>query len=374
MKLLILDEEPHRPPLRRLLNLYRGIDVVASKLDGFDSRRRSLRSRLGLEVESRPVDLGRLGDVLRGASADLVLLVPSWRHAAERFRDVLAGVEDRRPPLAIFDTFDQTSSPFFGSIRHVDLYLKSQVLRDTAAYRRPYAGGFVVADWVHRDLGFDLGGWHFGSPLAEGDEAKLARGWNMGISRLFLHLARLMRLVARPWGSRPVEVNRRFGTPDPSRVPKWEWYQEYRRFCGFRVGEMEGDFRMTGNTPLPRGAYLREMARSRVAFSPFGWGEVCFRDFEAVACGAVLVKPDMSHLSTEPDIYENDVTYKAVRWDLADLPEVCRWVLDHPREAREMTSAARRRLLGYLGGGGFDRDASRLAGLVPDARESMGVA
>lgn len=365
MRLLILDEH-HRRPLNRFLCQFRETDEVAYKLDGFDRRRRPLRSRFGIEVERRPVRLVELATQLRDASADLVVLVPSWRHPASEFEEALAKVTTPRPPLAIFDTFDQTSSPFFGAIAHVDFYIKSQILKNVSEYRRPYAGGFVVSDWVHRHLGFDLEDWNFGSSLPATEEVKLICGWNMGISRRYSSLARLIDLFARPWERRPIQLNRRFVIPDPGRVPKWEWYQEYRRFCGLRVAALEGDFRLTGNTPLRRRAYLQEMARSQIVFSPFGWGEVCFRDFEAIACGAVLVKPDMSHLVTKPDIYEDNVTYKSVRWDLGDLAEVCRWVLDHPRDAREMTEVARRRLVDYLKGGEFDEDVSRLARPHPE--------
>ena len=102
------------------------------------------------------------------------------------------------------------------------------------------------------------------------------------------------------------------------------------------------------------------MRRSRIGFSPFGWGEVCFRDFETVALGAVLVKPDMGHLETYPDIYEDGVTYKAVRWDLSDLPEVCRWLLDHPDEAERIAETARARLASYIRGGRFAAQLERI--------------
>ncbi len=67
-------------------------------------------------------------------------------------------------------------------------------------------------------------------------------------------------------------------------------------------------------------------------------GEVCFRDFETVACGAVLLKPDMSHLRTNPNIYEAWVTYVPVNWDLSNLEECLEWVIDNPSEAENNQS------------------------------------
>ncbi|RZI55142.1 MAG: glycosyltransferase family 1 protein [Pseudomonas sp.] len=83
----------------------------------------------------------------------------------------------------------------------------------------------------------------------------------------------------------------------------------------------------TGATVL-RGAgvkhsrFLAELRRSKVCFSPFGYGEVCWRDYEAVLSGAVVLKPDMSHVETDPDIFVAWKTYAPVAWDLSDLRDV----------------------------------------------------
>ena len=42
------------------------------------------------------------------------------------------------------------------------------------------------------------------------------------------------------------------------------------------------------------------MRHSRICISPFGYGEICWRDFEAILCGCLVVKPDMSHVETNP--------------------------------------------------------------------------
>ena len=52
--------------------------------------------------------------------------------------------------------------------------------------------------------------------------------------------------------------------------------------------------------------------------SPFGWGELCLRDYEAVLGGALLLKPDMSHLETWPDVFVPHDTYAPFDWDATD--------------------------------------------------------
>ncbi len=368
MRLAIFDENyVRRHPIKRWLRGLGGDGVVAAKVDGFYSQRRALRSRLGWTFEHSHVPLGHLREELANTRADAVLFVPSWQHSPAELRDALAEIPaTERPPLAVYDSFDQTSICYAGVIPFIDLYIKGQTFQDLGDYRKPYAGGFVVADWVQRNLNFNVEGWGASTFVPEDCDEKIVSGWNVGIASYYNRMAReTLRRSPRREG-RPIQLNRRVPVPEPGSVAKWEWYHEYRRFCGLKVAELEENFRLTGNTILPQADYLRELADCQVAFSPFGWGEVCFRDFEAVACGAVLVKPDMSHVRTQPDIYEGHVTYMPVRWDLQDLPDAIQWLVDHPREANQIADNARQRLVDYLDKGGFvDQMESILARLVP---------
>ena len=79
------------------------------------------------------------------------------------------------------------------------------------------------------------------------------------------------------------------------------------------------DLRVVSGTGVGHVAYMRELRASKICFSPFGYGEVCWRDYEAILSGAVLLKPDMSHIETDPDVFVAGETYLPVRWDLADF-------------------------------------------------------
>lgn len=94
--------------------------------------------------------------------------------------------------------------------------------------------------------------------------------------------------------------------------------------------------------------YVQELCSAKACISPFGYGEVCFRDFEAVLAGAVLIKPDMSHLETRPDIYRPWETYAPVKWDWSDLPEVVDRVLGDPEAGCVLASRARTVLEEFL--------------------------
>jgi hypothetical protein len=94
--------------------------------------------------------------------------------------------------------------------------------------------------------------------------------------------------------------------------------------------------------------YMDEMQRSKICFSPFGFGEVCWRDYEAVVAGALLVKPNMYHVVTDPNIFVENKSYVSVKWDLSDLGEKVDYYLRHPEERAEITKYAYRLLRDYV--------------------------
>jgi hypothetical protein len=81
--------------------------------------------------------------------------------------------------------------------------------------------------------------------------------------------------------------------------------------------------------------------RTKVAPSPWGFGASCYRDFEILMGGAVMVKPDTTFCQGWPDLFhpDNDL-YVKCQLDYKDLPQIiddvcCNWAGDHYRSMRE---------------------------------------
>ena len=155
----------------------------------------------------------------------------------------------------------------------------------------------------------------------------MAEGWNIGLDDKIADLA--ARLPAPSPTPRPVDVcSRAVTTPD-------SWIHPLRHPVAETLEGMADRFRvLVPHGRVSQDEYYAEMQRSTICVSPFGYGELCWRDFEAILCGCLLVKPDMSHAETAPDIFVPGVTYAPVRWDYADLADVCaRYLAD--TEARQ---------------------------------------
>ena len=75
--------------------------------------------------------------------------------------------------------------------------------------------------------------------------------------------------------------------------------------------------------------YIQNMYNSKIIMAPLGYGEVAVRDIETAMLGSILMKPDMSNVNTSPNIYVDDETYIAVKYDWSNLIEKIDYVLDN---------------------------------------------
>ena len=335
------------------------------QLDGFHVYRRQLKRRLGFTFDQ--VDLYELPQIeraVRESRADVAFILLTWREKVEDVRGMFERLYNTpdRPKLIFLDYYAQTSSPYFSILPFVDLYVKRQLLRDRSLYQRDFRGGYIFTDFYADHAGLDLDGWYFGSKPDPSQMHKLVVGWNLGVTGRYRQFLRLNRLWPKPWKRRRYDLNARIGLAENHRR---EWYQMYREETIRETRKLGERFTLTGQGRVKPWPYRFELRDSRIVVSPFGWGELCFRDYEAVVFGALLVKPSMAHLETSPDIFAEDETYVPVRWDNADLTERCTHYLEHPEEAKRIIRNAQTRLHDYYEHGGFTKDIQRILAALP---------
>jgi len=98
--------------------------------------------------------------------------------------------------------------------------------------------------------------------------------------------------------------------------------------------------------PLGIRPYRNSMLDARTVLSPYGWGETAYRDFEAMFCGAVLVKPPMRHVATWPgNLFVPDETFIECGLQFEDAVEIVKRVGRDWPKYRTMRETARKRAL-----------------------------
>ena len=93
--------------------------------------------------------------------------------------------------------------------------------------------------------------------------------------------------------------------------------------------------------------YLKEMRKSKIGVSAFGAGEFAWRDFELIINGCMLLKPNMDHIETWPNIYLTNETYESFTWDVSDLKMKIQYLTNHPEIIKEYAGNAQNKFVEY---------------------------
>lgn len=283
---------------------------------------------------------------------DIVGLKVSFRAdagaTADLARGIRRGIDGTATRLFYFDGDDDLNVLRPDLLALSDRYVKKHAYRDRADYAVARIGKSNLTDHVARVHGRSFADNEIPSTPAL-DPALAARivvGWNIGLDDKIADLA--ARMPPPSDAPRPVDVcSRAVTTPD-------NWIHPLRHPVAETLAGMADRFAvLVPHGRVDQDEYYAEMQRSTICVSPFGYGELCWRDFEAILCGCLLVKPDMGHVETAPDIFVPGVTYVPVRWDYADLPEVCARYLADAEARRRIVARAHAVLMESLTPGWF---------------------
>jgi hypothetical protein len=295
----------------------RGYEVVfryAPSLAGLESDILCLMSKPALQL------LGETEEVVREDGPTLAFL-SRCREAAGK--------------IIWFDISDSTGVTHFELLPHVDLYLKKHLLKDRSLYDKPFYGGRIYSDFYHRHFGVtDEKPFTQFHPLAPEQAHKVSLSWNMGLGDMYNSFTKrntLRRLCpgllkpdfgvpfVDPGSPRPLDIFLRTSANLGRESVSFD-----RKNLIARLERLLADHpQVTGSASgrLPIDEYRRRMTRSKIAFGPFGWGELNVKEYEALILGACLVRPDISHMETWPDIFIAGITYQPYAWDFSDLEE-----------------------------------------------------
>ncbi len=322
---------------RRLLLLAVDHRIPQSQLFPFHYYAADFRTRLDVDIREVPVD--EYLDESHPDGATTVCFQTDLDISEDALKHLVEGLRRRNPGarLVYLDWFAPTDLRLAEKMGPmVDAYVSKHLLRDAAQYGQPTYGDTTLMDHYGRiyDLKHEMKTFMLPSDLKH----KLHLGPSFFTAGFMLPVFDFGTL---PSGPRLIDLHARIavdGTP---------WYRAMRQGCADAVAGLSGINCVTG-FGIRHDLFLRELSRSKICFSPFGYGEVCWRDFEAVMCGAVLLKQDMSHVVTAPDIFDPFETYVPVKWDLSDLPQQVDWLLRDDAARKRIAKAAFDRLQDYV--------------------------
>ncbi|TVQ97064.1 MAG: hypothetical protein EA403_15265 [Spirochaetaceae bacterium] len=239
---------------------------------------------------------------------------------------VLADLRDRFKWLAVFDDGDSGDIYYPEALPLVDEYWKKQLYRDRNQYPAQ------IASQMHKiRLAWNLGIGSF--PVSSAQLTWARRAVHFLSPHTLRFFYRDPRKFQRPGAPKENFVSARFPVHTGNSIVR-----DHRAL--FQKTADQSPLFRTGT--VPRRQFYAELDRSTAVLSPYGYGEICFRDFEAILHESVLFKPDMSHLETWPDVYLPMKTYVPLEHDGSDLIARAREVIQNPMLREELVNNASR--------------------------------
>lgn len=229
------------------------------------------------------------------------------------------------------DTQDSTGTPNFEVLPYVDLYLKKQLLADLSIYEKKIYGSRLFADYLRQKMQVEDPVLEFDYTLLHHQyQSKLDISWNIGISDYYYGDRRTILLrpfklkypkYVNPQSKREYDFHFNGGVTYKFKGKVSPIVSFQRRKLVELINSSQGAH-PSPTAKISHADYLKGVANSKAMFSPFGWGEICLRDFESMIYGNTLIKPDVQHLRTWPNFFVPNETYIPLDWELNNYSEV----------------------------------------------------
>lgn len=217
----------------------------------------------------------------------------------------------------------------------IDLYLKKQLLKERNLYATNLYGDRLFTDYYHKNFGINDVTNYQSKPMDLSLAHKVHLSWNIGLGDMAGDI--LPRPIKFVRNLLPPKYPVQFSPNDRKRHldVMFRGTRKYKRntisFHRERIGEILDNMKkisaaLSGHVSIKQ--YRQETMDSKIIVSPFGWGEIGVRDFEAWIYGAALMKPDMSHMETWPDVFIPHETYYPVNWNFDNLETGVRQLIE----------------------------------------------
>jgi hypothetical protein len=274
---------------------------------------------------------------------------------------LLNSLKKKYRKLVFLDDSDGADSLHVELIAHVDLYYKKQLLADRSQYLKPAYGRQHFSEYYRQRYGLSDPRPDNRAALEQPELlSKLRLFWNIGAAAYpkqkwkrkvaFILSGPPFKMLKNPFYPRLSEIPKNLA-PKKKAIQVRFGYAAYTPSIGFQRKLMLEN--LTGINGLMTGRisqadYNQEMKKILAVLSPFGWGEICHRDFEAFHFGSLLMKPDCSHMQTWPDVFRSGETYLPIDWGMEGLAAACGLVLEQPTYYRSLAAEGQQHYLNQL--------------------------
>ncbi len=268
-----------------------------------------------------------------------------WIKDKEKIFEFLTNLKTKNNKVFFYDLGDSTYSWVLEVLPYVDKLFKTFVFKDKNNYCVPLNGNHILTDYYYKRGLIQSDDFKLPKFLKKKDE-KLLDKIHVGFNYVFANHSCSSNLWKNDFFNRLTRRSFKmfskmlkstksndFLIPSKNRTQDLSCrflLNAYSNGINFHRNETAKIFNNDVSiNKLSRKDYFSEMQNSKIVISPFGWGEINLpRDYEVALAGSVLFKPDISHIDTWPNIFNED-TVVQYKWDLSNLLELVEKTLNN---------------------------------------------
>ncbi len=294
-------------------------------------------------------------------TSDLILIDSKfhrdlWELDFKKIENDFLYLKQKCNKLVYFDTTDSTGCIQTEVLKFVDAYWKMQILKNKNIYKEKLYGNRFFTNYYHNENKINDKNEQWSIPVEDDKNlSKLKSAWNYGLSDYskysnfkfflfkFTHLKFFLSINKKLYDDkireRKIDISGRFNT---------EYERETVQYSRIKLKEVLNN--KIDTKKIRKKQFYKELQQSKIIASPFGWGEICYRDFETFKNGGVLLKPDMDMIKTWPNFYIKDKTYLSYSWDMKNVIEKIEYYLSNEIKMQIIASAAQKNYQKYIYG------------------------
>ena len=260
-----------------------------------------------------------------------------WGKNKDLIFEFLNDLKTRDNKIFFYDLGDSTYSWVLEVLPYVDKLLKPFIFKNKANYCKPLNGCNLISDYYYRN-GYIKSDYERKPVYLKKQDQNLINKIQIGFNSTFAnhsvdsnlwmddYLNKLIRRSFKFYSKliKPYKISD-YIKPSLNRAidiscrMSQNGYSPGINFHRQQTSKILKKYLMT--TKVSRKTYFEEIQNSKLVVSPFGWGEINVpRDYEVALTGSVLLKPNISHIDTWPNIF-NKETIVEYDWNLFDLIE-----------------------------------------------------
>lgn len=249
-----------------------------------------------------------------------------WWHTPEKVIQFIEEAKKYCNKIIWLDDTDSTGVTHFELLPYIDLYLKKQLLKDKTLYTKTLYSDRLFTEYYNKEFGIIDENSYQSQKLDLSQSHKVHLSWHIGLGDMVgdilpksIRFIRSRIVPTYPEALHSVLKKKKydFMFKGTRKYPR-NTVSFHREEIGRLLDSMtQFNAVLSGRVSIRE--YKHQMRESKIVISPFGWGELGVRDFEAWIYGAALMKPDMSHMETWPNIFIPFETYYPINWNFDNM-------------------------------------------------------